>query len=116
MVDGIEDTGQTNTELSNEAINEAVEKSSAVMLEYQQRSGAYPSSPNFAVYNYSWFRDGSFVANGMNRTGQIESAERFFDWCSKIVVDRRDQILSGGKLNARYCQGPQILNTVSLRI
>ncbi|MGZ6005667.1 MAG: glycoside hydrolase family 15 protein, partial [Candidatus Saccharimonadales bacterium] len=88
--------------MTDDSINQAIEKSAAVINEYQQPSGAYPASPNFAVYNYSWFRDGAFIADGMSRAGQIESAERFFDWCSKIVVDRRDHILNGGKLDARY--------------
>jgi GH15 family glucan-1,4-alpha-glucosidase len=98
----IEDLKQASTELTGEAIDRAIQASSAVVLEYQQASGAYPASPNFAVYKYSWFRDGAFIADGMSRAGHIESAERFFDWCSKVVTDRRDHILKGGKLDARF--------------
>jgi GH15 family glucan-1,4-alpha-glucosidase len=100
--DMLEDYIETTTVLTDEAIQQAMEKSAAVVVEYQQPTGAYPASPNFEVYNYSWFRDGAFIADGMSRAGHVDSAERFFDWCSNIVVERRDHILSGGKLDARY--------------
>lgn len=80
----------------------ANEKSVSVILEYQQDSGAYPASPYFPVYNYSWIRDGSFTADAMSRAGEIESAEKFFEWCSKIILDRREAIVNGHTLNARY--------------
>lgn len=89
-------------EPTHDNIDRAVARSTAVILAYQQPSGAYPASPNFANYQYSWLRDGAFIADGMSRVGQVDSAERFFDWCAKIVVDRRERILSGGKLDARY--------------
>lgn len=73
-----------------------------MVREFQQASGAYPASPNFEVYHYSWFRDGAFIADGMSRAGEVDSAERFFDWCADIVTARREHILSGGKLDARY--------------
>lgn len=98
----VENRANTNIELTNEALNQVIEKSASVILEYQQPTGAYPASPNFAAYKYSWFRDGSFIADGISRAGKIASAEQFFDWCSKIVVDRREHILNGGKLDARY--------------
>jgi GH15 family glucan-1,4-alpha-glucosidase len=85
-----------------ENLTERIEKSAQVVLDYQQPGGAYPASPNFKNYQYCWFRDGAFIADGMSRAGQIESAELFFDWCAKIVTDRRELILSGGKLDARY--------------
>ena len=45
---------------------EIIEKSAAVILEYQHELGAYPASPTFTVYNYSWLRDGSFTADAMS--------------------------------------------------
>jgi isomaltose glucohydrolase len=87
---------------SKEALQELINQSSEIIERYQQPGGAYPASPNFKVYNYSWFRDGSFIADGMSRAGRVESAEKFFSWCSKIIVERRELILSGGKLDARY--------------
>lgn len=92
----------THIQLTSEQLQQAINKSISVILAYQQPSGAYPASPNFEVYKYSWFRDGSFIADGMSHAGQVQSAERFFDWCSHIVTNQRDHILSGGKLDARY--------------
>lgn len=88
--------------MAHDTLGEFIQKNAEVILQYQQLSGAYPASPNFKVYNYSWFRDGAFIADGMSRAGQVESAEKFFAWCSDIVVSRREHILNGGKLDARY--------------
>ena len=84
---------------------EVIKKSAAVILEYQHESGAYPASPTFAVYNYSWLRDGSFTADAMSRAGEIESAEKFFDWCSKVILGQREAIYNGALLEARYTYG-----------
>jgi GH15 family glucan-1,4-alpha-glucosidase len=63
----------------------------------QAPSGAYVGCPNFAPYRYCWLRDGSFVADAMSRHGEIESAERFFHWCARVIETR-----GGENLHARY--------------
>ena len=60
----------------------------------QAETGAYIASPAFPVYRYCWFRDGAFIADAMSRAGRIESAERFFDWCARILTDRANTIVS----------------------
>ena len=87
--------------------DDAVNKCISVISSFQQPTGAYPASPNFAPYNYCWFRDGSFIADAMSRAGQIESAEQFFAWGAKIITERRDSILNGAPLDARYTYGGQ---------
>lgn len=96
------DVDKTNTSITDKSLGKAIDESAKVILKYQKPSGAYPASPNFKVYEYSWFRDGAFIADAMSRAGYVESAESFFKWCSDIVVKRRDHILSGGRLEARY--------------
>lgn len=64
----------------------------AVIEAGQSPSGAYLASPTFGVYRYCWLRDGSFIADAMSRVGKIESAERFFDWCARVLVTRADRI------------------------
>lgn len=60
---------------------------------YQDAGGAYPASPTFSAYaGYSWFRDGSYIADAMSSAGRVTSASRFFDWCQSVLVLRRDQI------------------------
>ena len=54
----------------------------------QAPTGAYLASPNFPVYRYSWFRDGAFIADAMSRVGRSDSAERFFTWCTDVLVAR----------------------------
>jgi len=61
------------------------ERSVEVILAGQSPSGAYVASPAFEQYRYCWFRDGAFVADAMSRAGQVESAERFFDWCAGVI-------------------------------
>jgi isomaltose glucohydrolase len=58
----------------------------------QAQTGAYLASPNFPVYRYSWFRDGAFIADAMSRVGRAESAERFFEWCARVLVARTELI------------------------
>jgi GH15 family glucan-1,4-alpha-glucosidase len=86
----------------NDYYKQAISTSAHVILGYQQPSGAYPSSPNFLPYKYCWIRDGSFTADAMSRIGEIESAEKFFNWCSEVILQRRNDIYQGRTLNARY--------------
>ena len=67
-------------------------RSIAVILENQTPGGAYLASPNFPVYRYSWYRDGSFIAEAMSRAGHPESAEAFFGWCARVIASRSEQI------------------------
>jgi GH15 family glucan-1,4-alpha-glucosidase len=69
-----------------------------IILAAQAASGAYAASPTFSQYrDFCWFRDGAFIAEAMSRVGEVESAERFFDWCAAIV--RRNP---SGPWDARY--------------
>lgn len=59
----------------------------------QTPEGAYPASPSFSAYRgYCWFRDGAFIADAASAAGEIASAERFFDWCARVLVARADHI------------------------
>jgi GH15 family glucan-1,4-alpha-glucosidase len=69
------------------------ETSVELILRLQDATGAYPASPTFSAYRgYCWFRDGAFIADAMSAAGATESAERFFDWCARILADREDQV------------------------
>jgi isomaltose glucohydrolase len=73
------------------------ERSIDVILAGQSPTGAYVACPNFDPYRYSWFRDGSFIADAMREAGQVESADRFFDWCAHVILSRPT-----GPWDARY--------------
>jgi GH15 family glucan-1,4-alpha-glucosidase len=62
-------------------------RSVEVVLAGQSPEGGYVASPTFAPYQYSWLRDGSFIADAMSRVGEVASAERFFDWAAAIVEE-----------------------------
>ena len=87
----IEATRQPPVDAS--ALRELAESSIALIERLQDASGAYPASPTFSAYRgYCWFRDGAFIADGMSAAGRVESANAFFDWCARIVVDRAEAI------------------------
>lgn len=73
----------------------------------QADSGAYIASPNFNVYNFSWFRDGAFIADAMSATGEHKSALDFHIWATKIIIEREEKIAS---LIRRGKQGEKITN------
>jgi GH15 family glucan-1,4-alpha-glucosidase len=68
-----------------------------VILAGQSSAGGYVACPNFEEYRYSWFRDGSFIADAMREIGQVQSADRFFDWCAHTILSRPT-----GPWDARY--------------
>ncbi|MET8957137.1 glycoside hydrolase family 15 protein [Streptomyces sp. NPDC004533] len=67
-------------------------RSLEVITAHQAPSGAYPACPSYPVYRYSWFRDGSFIAEAASRAGAADSADAFHHWCAKVVTDRADRI------------------------
>ena len=61
-------------------------RSLEVIGSLQAPNGAYPASPTFSAYQgYCWFREGSFIADGMSAAGAVGSATAFHDWCAEVV-------------------------------
>lgn len=91
-----------------------IEMSIEIILDNQAPSGAYIASPNFPPYQYSWFRDGAFIAYAMDLYGQVESATQFFDWSSAVIqryekkirwaVENPAKVLSNSRVNAFHCR------------
>jgi GH15 family glucan-1,4-alpha-glucosidase len=73
------------------------QRSVEVILAGQSPSGAYVACPSFEQYRYSWLRDGCFIAEAMLETGQVESCDRFLDWCARVVESSPH-----GPFDARY--------------
>jgi GH15 family glucan-1,4-alpha-glucosidase len=65
--------------------NELFKRSKEIILQNQAPSGAYLASPNFNSYQYSWLRDGSFIAHAMDQVGETESAISFYRWVDKTI-------------------------------
>ncbi len=59
-----------------------------VILGNQAASGAYLASPNYPTYQYSWFRDGSFIAHAALLYGERDSAARFHRWAVDTLAPR----------------------------
>jgi GH15 family glucan-1,4-alpha-glucosidase len=80
------------TELGVSELAALAASSAAAIERWQAPSGAYPASPTFPVYRYSWFRDGAFIADAMSRYGRTESTDAFFRWCSDVLLARAERI------------------------
>ena len=82
------------TSVSDDALGTLARSSVELIVENQDAGGAYPASPAYRVYRYSWFRDGAFIADAMSRAGGIgiESASRFFDWCAGVINARASRV------------------------
>jgi isomaltose glucohydrolase len=80
-------------------------RSVEVIREGQAESGGYVASPTFPPYAYSWLRDGAWIADAMSRAGEVDSAERFFDWVTQTALARSDDVEAGDHLDARYTLG-----------
>lgn len=81
------------------------EASIRIIRENQAPTGGYIASPNFAVYNYSWFRDGAFIAHAMSVANETDSAVRFHMWAAENINRRNTKI---SELIARHQRGEKI--------
>ncbi len=67
-----------------------VKRSIEIILKGQSNTGAYIACPNFKSYQYSWFRDGAFIAYAMDRVGEAESANLFHSWVFTTLSKKQD--------------------------
>ena len=62
------------------------ERSRQLLRRSQHSGGAWPASPHFAPYQFCWFRDGSFIAEGASAAGLVGEADRFHRWCAQVLL------------------------------
>jgi GH15 family glucan-1,4-alpha-glucosidase len=67
------------------ATPELVQASVDVMTRFQAATGAFMASPNFSVYQYSWLRDGSFIAHALDAAGHRDRSAAFHLWVAEVV-------------------------------
>lgn len=92
--------------ISDERLEFLIQHSASVISTFQEPNGAYPASPTFSAYKgYSWLRDGSFIAEGMSRFGDLESVHGFHNWVNATLSARRAQV---DDLVARHQSGEEI--------
>jgi GH15 family glucan-1,4-alpha-glucosidase len=65
-----------------------------LLRETQDPGGAWPAAPRFAPYQFSWFRDGCFIAEGADAAGLHHEARRFHDWCANVLRREREAVTS----------------------
>jgi GH15 family glucan-1,4-alpha-glucosidase len=57
-----------------------------VILQNQDKGGAYVACPSFPTYQFCWLRDGSYIAAAMDRVEEYESAEKFYRWVGSTIM------------------------------
>jgi GH15 family glucan-1,4-alpha-glucosidase len=77
---------------TDDDLHDLVAFSRELTTKHQASTGAYPAAPSYAVYQYCWLRDGSFIAEGLSRHGEVESAQGFHLWCARTITARREVI------------------------
>ena len=91
------------------------QRSIEIILQNQSSTGAYIACPNFPIYYYCWYRDGSFTAYAMDLVGKHESASAFHKWAASTInanestvnraiskIDAGDEIGDSDILHTRY--------------
>ncbi|GCL72584.1 hypothetical protein PN4B1_25110 [Paenibacillus naphthalenovorans] len=73
-------------------LKQLAEESIRLIRLNQHPSGGYAACPLFAHYNYSWLRDGTFIAYAMDCAGEHASAGQFYEWVSRIVERKQGHI------------------------
>lgn len=82
-----------------------VARSLEVIIDGQTPEGAYLAAPTFPTYRYSWFRDGSFIADAMDLHAQHASSAAFHAWVVSTLTLRLDdagEVVGGDVLHTRY--------------
>lgn len=74
------------TEPGSDTARDLVAGSLQVIGSGQAPSGAFIAGPTFSQYGYSWLRDGSFIAEGLDLVGQTEASARFHRWVARVVL------------------------------
>lgn len=91
------------------------QRSIEIILQNQSSTGAYIACPNFPIYHYCWYRDGSFTAYAMNLAGKHDSASAFHKWAADTInknestvnrairkIDAGDELGERDILHTRY--------------
>lgn len=73
-------------------LREAVAFDTRILLDLQAESGAFPASPGFSQYPYSWLRDGAFIAHALDLAGEHEAARRFHEWVAGTLLGHAGRI------------------------
>jgi len=60
-----------------------------VILANQTPNGAFVACPTMPDYQYSWFRDGSYIAYALDLVGEHAAAHRFHEWAAGVIIAHR---------------------------
>ena len=81
-----------------------------VILKNQATTGAFVASPAFSHYQYSWLRDGTFIAHSLDLIGQTEAAHRFYQWVHHTILKHKETILENKQMDTRFTLDGEVVN------
>ncbi len=113
--------------IASQQLNLLREHSLRVILQNQHANGAYLACPNMPDYQFSWFRDGAYIAYALTLDGntvsepfagsmgaQWESAFRFHTWCAERINERAERIERAIK-SVRQGRAPDMADVLNAR-
>lgn len=62
-----------------------LQESVNVILKNQTPYGSFVASPTFKTYQFSWIRDGSFIAYSLDAAKRYDEAEKFYNWVDDVI-------------------------------
>jgi GH15 family glucan-1,4-alpha-glucosidase len=80
-----------------------------IIKENQHSSGGFVACPTFPTYNYSWFRDGAYIAYAMDIASEHKSSSSFHTWAIDNILKRETEI--NKVLNGNLDQYDKVLHT-----
>lgn len=83
-----------------------LEQRSIEIILSEQFDGAYAACLSFSQYGYSWLRDGTWMAHGMDSAGQSSSARAFHQWAVRTLMRYSDKV---DALLAKLTRGEAII-------
>jgi GH15 family glucan-1,4-alpha-glucosidase len=106
------------------------ERSLEVILAHQDAGGGFLACPVMPDYQFSWFRDGAYIAyaltvdgieqsahHGWSMAAQWEAAYRFHSWCADRINEREDRLVRAVETVARgETPAPQDLLNARYRV
>jgi GH15 family glucan-1,4-alpha-glucosidase len=93
----------TRTSLADAGLNTAFDRSLVINKQAQQPAfGSWPAATNPAYAYKVWVRDAAVTAMGMDATGHLAEAEKYWNWMASVQLAGSSGVLSAGNWYTNY--------------
>ncbi|MEO7913214.1 MAG: glycoside hydrolase family 66 protein [Roseiflexaceae bacterium] len=91
------------TSLADAGLNTAFDRSLVINKQSQQPAfGSWPAATNPAYAYKVWVRDAAVTAMGMDATGHLSEAEKYWNWMASVQLAGSSGVLSAGNWYTNY--------------